>query len=136
MTDSLLINEFIYDRINSSEEVQDYIDGRLWPIVAPWTRPEDVHYPFIVYTRNSVNVSSITKDCYPVDSVQFQIDIISSKYNESVSLANIIRGLFDGRYFETEKMAIGEIKMTAAKESFNDESFIQTLTFTADVMNV
>ena len=136
MTNSILIGEVIYDVLNTSTEVQNYVGTRYWPIVAPWTKPEDIKYPFVVYTRNSVNSTSLSKDGYYGDSVLFQIDIISSKYDESVYLANIVRGLFDNQHLISHDMDINSIKLVGIKESYSQDSFIQTLSFSCSIENV
>lgn len=136
MTNSILIGEVIYDVLNTSNEVKNYVGTRYWPIVAPWTKPEDIKYPFIVYTRNSVSSTSLSKDGYYGDSVSFQIDIISSKYDESVYLANIVRGLFEGKHIVSHDMDISDIRMISIKESFSQDSFIQTISFSCTIENV
>lgn len=136
MTNSILIGEVIYEVINSSADVLEYIDDRLWPVVAPWTKPEDIHYPFVVYTRNNVSAAGLSKDCYSSDSVSFQIDVISSNYTDGLYIANIIRSLFEGKYIESHGMGIDNIQMNGIKESFSSDSFIQTLSFSCDITNL
>lgn len=136
MTNSILIGQVIYEVLNDSADVQGYVESRYWPIVAPWTKPEDVKYPFIVYTRNSVVATSLSKDGYYSDNVSFQIDVISSKYDESVYLANIVRGLFEGKHIVLHDMDISDIRMISIKESFSQDSFIQTISFSCTIENV
>lgn len=136
MTNSILIGEVIYDVLSTSNEVQNYVGTRYWPIVAPWTKPEDIKYPFIVYTRNSVAATSLSKDGYYSDNVSFQIDVISSKYDESVYLANTVRGLFEDKHIVSHDMDISDIRMISIKESYSQDSFIQTLSFSCTIENV
>lgn len=137
MINTILIGELIYDTLDNSSELSSYVGERIWPLVAPYTKPEDVIYPFIVYSKTNISSYTLDKDGWYNDTVDFQIVVESEKYLESIEIANIIRQLFEEQRVIDEGLNIilDEVKMTNISENFTDDTFIQTLFFRGYVEN-
>ena len=137
MINTILIGELIYDTLDNSSELSSYVGERIWPLVAPYTKPEDVIYPFIVYSKTNISSYTLDKDGWYNDTVDFQIVVESEKYLESIEIANLIRQLFEDQRVIDEGLNIilDEVKMTNISENFTDDTFIQTLYFRGYVEN-
>lgn len=148
MTDAILIGEMIYSVLTSSSDLCEYIstktinngntiysNHRVWPLVAPYTKPEDIIYPFIVFTKNNVSVDGRTKDGYYSDSVTFQISVEADNYKDSIYIANIVRHIFEAAHITYQSMLISELMMTNINEMFTSETFLQVMTFRCEVEN-
>jgi len=137
MINTILIGELIYDTLDNSSELSSYVGERIWPLVAPYTKPEDVIYPFIVFSKTNISSYTLDKDGWYNDTVDFQIVVESEKYLESIEIANLIRQLFEDQRVIDEGLNIilDEVKMTNISENFTDDTFIQTLFFRGYVEN-
>ena len=137
MINTILIGELIYNTLDNSSELSSYVGERIWPLVAPYTKPEDVIYPFIVYSKTNISSYTLDKDGWYNDTVDFQIVVESEKYLESIEIANLIRQLFEDQRVIDEGLNIilDEVKMTNISENFTDDTFIQTLFFRGYVEN-
>ena len=128
MTNSILIGKLIYSTIQASSDVKAVVDDRVYPIVAP----NDTDFPFIVYTRGNAYCNTLTKDGWLEDKVSFQISVASDTYIESAELANDVRDLFENFKISNDELEIENIRMTSCAESFNEDTYIQTLYFECD----
>lgn len=133
MINTLLIGKLIYQALTNDTEVanQVKINGlsniryKIYPIVAP----DDTTFPFIVYTRANAFDYALSKDCPIGDKGAFQISVASDKYNDSAELANDVRKCFEGHIISNNELTISDIRMTSAAESYNENTYIQTLYF-------
>lgn len=125
MTNSILIGKLIYSTIQSSTDVTALVGDRVYPIVAP----ADTDFPFIVYTRGNAYCNTLTKDGWLNDVVSFQISVASDTYIESAEIANEIRDLFENCKISNDELEIDNIRMTSCAESFNEDTYVQTLYF-------
>lgn len=148
MTDAILISELIYSVLTSSNDLCEYISDkttknnvvtysnhRVWPLVAPYTKPEDIIYPFVIFTKTNISSVGMSKDGYYSDLVTFQISVESPIYLDTLYIANIIRHLFENQHIVYNTLLLSDIRMTNIVEMFTSETFIQTLTFNCDVEN-
>lgn len=121
-TSSLKIGRVIHHRLN------DII--RIFPIIAE----KGVEGNFAIYRRTSLSTDD-TKDLYNYEEVAvMEIVVVASNYNNSVDLAQAIKIRMEATKgdFETEceeAISINNVEMTNASEDWQNDSYIQRLTF-------
>lgn len=125
MSNSILIGTIIKEILSKSIELTDYIDDKIFPIVAL----EGTTYPFVTYSRTNVYPNEGTKDGWCGDAVSFEIQVESKDYDESCIIANIIRGLFENCDYSNSNLSIYNTRMTSISEVFGNDNYIQTLDF-------
>ena len=125
-TSSLKIGRVIH------EKLKDII--RIFPIIAD----KGVEGNFAVYRRTALNESD-TKDLYNYEEVAYMdIIVVSSTYDCSVELAQAIKIRLEAVNgdFETAKeeaITIENIEMTNASEDWQNDAYIQRLTFKINI---
>lgn len=122
MTNSILINKYIYSKLSNSNELKKYVDSKIYPLVAENTTT----FPFVTYYRDNISPISFTKDGYCQDEVYFTINIVSDQYTQTLEIANIIRKLMEGLRGDDN---IYDCHMTNIDENFVENSYVQTLQF-------
>lgn len=121
----LSTNTKIYDILKNDAKL-----GEMCKSIYPLVAEEDVKFPFILFSRTSVRPID-TKTCIAGDNVTFDIVIVSDKYKLGVNIAERVRQLFEKRrdsYFR-------EVNMTGCTEGFGDNAYVQTLSFSATILN-
>lgn len=121
---AIKIGEKIFGILSNSEQVTDLVKTRIFPIVADAT----TSFPFIVYKREETTYQG-TKDfknyCPTVSIV-----IASETYKESIEIAEIVLDtLVD--YCDDE---IDFIRLVNSDERFDENTFIQQLTFKIELV--
>lgn len=122
MTNSILINKYIYSKLSNSNELKKYVDSKIYPLVAENTTT----FPFVTYYRDNISPISFTKDGYCQDEVYFTINVVSDQYSQTLEIANIIRKLMEGLRGDNN---IYDCHMTNIDENFVENSYVQTLQF-------
>lgn len=122
MTNSILINKYIYSKLSNSNELKKYVDSKIYPLVAENTTT----FPFVTYYRDNISPISFTKDGYCQDEVYFTINVVSDQYTQTLEIANIIRKLMEGLRGDDN---IYDCHMTNIDENFVENSYVQTLQF-------
>lgn len=122
MTNSILINKYIYSKLSNSNELKKYVDYKIYPLVAENTTT----FPFVTYYRDNISPISFTKDGYCQDEVYFTINVVSDHYTQTLEIANIIRKLMEGLRGDDN---IYDCHMTNIDENFVENSYVQTLQF-------
>lgn len=125
---SLLIGKVIV------QELRDIIE--VFPIVAPLNTQGN----FAVYKRNSLSVEN-TKDIfnYEENSI-YDIVIVTPNYEDGLRLATNAKMYLErlqGRYktSKEEEIIIGDVAMIDASEEWNNEAYLQKLTFLFKLYN-
>jgi len=129
MTNAILIGEVIATRLLSSETLKTYVENKVFPLIAD----NDTKFPFIVYKRTGVSVINQSKDGYNEDLVSYEITVVSTKYDESITIANEIRKIMERPRIETTIMTLYDNKIMQVIEEFTDNCFIQKLTFNCKI---
>ena len=132
MIDSILIGKVIYSKLSENQTIQEVIADRIYPVIAEQT----TNYPFIIYYRNSVVNTMFNKDGSVEDNVDFTVTVVSTKYNESADLANEIRKIFEKREIPTNVIRITNSRLIGIDESYEDNAYVQSLTFSCTVNNI
>lgn len=123
---SILIGKYIYQFLTESSELQQYLNGKVYPLIVD----EDVLYPFVVYSRQSI-MPRYNKDGNSEDVINIVIHIVSDNYVQSLEIANIIRGIFELRRYTDNTIVIKQFLISDVSESFEEDAYIQTLNITA-----
>ena len=125
---SLLIGKVIV------QELKDIIE--VFPIVAPLGTTGN----FAVYKRNSLSVEN-TKDIfnYEENSI-YDIVIVTPNYEDGLRLATNAKMYLErlqGRYktSKEEEIIIGDAAMIDASEEWNNDNYLQKLTFQFKLFN-
>ena len=129
MTNSILIGKVIYSKLISNQLIADIVNDRVFPVIAEQTTT----FPFIIYYRVSISNNLYNKDGSVEDTVVFSITVVSTNYNESAELANEIRKIFDKKQITNDIMRITDSRLIEIDESYEDNSYIQKLTFSCTV---
>lgn len=132
MIDSILIGKVIYSKLSENQTIQEVIADRIYPVIAEQT----TNYPFIIYYRNSVVNTIFNKDGSVEDNVDFTVTVVSTKYNESADLANEIRKIFEKREIPNNVIRITNSRLIGIDESYEDNAYVQSLTFSCTVNNI
>jgi hypothetical protein len=128
MTNALLIGNVIAGILTEYKgEVLNKKNISIYPAIAVPERDNNM-LGYITYQR--LGVSSInTKDGTNQDRVTFQINVVFSHYTNGVIAAQEVRAAIEKNKIDTEAMTLYYIKLIDAEESFDYDSYIQSLTF-------
>lgn len=144
MIKSLNIGEFIYEQLTSNTDLSAIVGNKVYPLVANLKNDSTVTasdlMPFIIYQRDSLSGDACKDGTYE-DDVTFSIKVVTSKYSDSISIAALVRGIFEGRSFTYNNtttncsFTTGCIYLTNAYEEYNDNysAFVQTLRFNTKI---
>ena len=128
MTNALLIGKVIAGILTEYKgEILNKKNISIYPAIAVPERDNNM-LGYITYQR--LGVSSInTKDGTNQDRVTFQINVVFSHYTNGVIAAQEVRAAIEKNKIDTEEMTLYYIKLIDAEESFDYDSYIQSLTF-------
>lgn len=128
MTNALLMGNVIAGILTEYKgEVLNKKNISIYPAIAVPERDNNM-LGYITYQR--LGVSSInTKDGTNQDRVTFQINVVFSHYTNGVIAAQEVRAAIEKNKIDTEAMTLYYIKLIDAEESFDYDSYIQSLTF-------
>ena len=116
------IGSEIRNVILSSTAVKNAVGTKVFPLIAN----AGTTFPFVVYRRSSYSPQS-DKDVLS-ESVYMEIAIISTNYEQSVSIANDVADTL----IQYESDTIEEIKVTNISEEFISNSFVQKVNLQID----
>lgn len=133
MVNTILASEIIYERLTSSEALQEVVSSRIFPVLAE----QGTSCPFIVFTRESVSSNDISKDLFRQDDLSFSVTVVSKGYLEGAQIANVVRSIFDVHTISSESanIVLDNITLSSADENFGDDAYEQVLTFSAVCVN-
>lgn len=131
MTNAIKLGKTIYQKLKESTEIKKLVGNRIYPLVAEQTTT----FPFLVYYRTNLTSDGSTKDGYTEDLVEFVVVCASDKYSVSCDLANETRRTLERRTIITEELTINFCSLASAEEAYEDNTFLQKLTFNCRVTN-
>jgi hypothetical protein len=109
--------KFIYEKCN---HVLKNKACEVFPLVAE----NGTNYPFCIYHRTGFNNAPLSKDLF-VQTIEYEISIVSDKYEESIQLITLLYDFFNSGFFKYDKNLKTEINDSS--EDYN-QAFIQTIT--------
>lgn len=127
MVNSILIGKTIYKLLTDSDELKNYVDNKIYPLIAD----DGVTFPFIIYYRTSIR-NTVCKDGYYEDEVSFSIIAVSNSYIQSLEIANIIRNIFEKKKLTD---TIYNCTVEDIDEDYRDNAYVQQLDFNCKITN-
>lgn len=126
MIQSLLIPKLVYSFLNTNEALNEYINKRIFPLVAEL----GAEFPYVAYSKTYIT-PIYTKDYHTEDSVGIEIIIASQDYLESLEIANIIREQFECKKLGLDDITVDQINLTGISESYDEsaDAFVQRISF-------
>lgn len=121
---AIKIGEKIFGILSNSEDVTEYVGKKIFPIVAD----ASTSFPFIVYKREET-IYEGTKDKKNY-SPTVSIYIASETYKQSIDIADIVIDTL----VDYEDEDIDFIKLVNSEEKFEENTFIQMLTFKIELV--
>ena len=119
------INKYICSILKNNTNLLNYVVSN--NIVSLYINPTE--FPFISIMRNSITPRYV-KEGLQEDNVLVQIDIISDDYENSITIAEIVRDILENRQFiNNDGTHIDNITLSNISESYLDNSYVQTLEF-------
>ena len=104
--------------------MKDEVGERLYPI----STVKDTDFPFVVYDRSAIR-TEYTKDGCASDTVTVTVYVLTENYSEGVAIAEKVRDSLEGVSKTYDNFAVDDCSLTGADEAFNNNTFIQALTF-------
>ena len=109
----------------SGMSVNEILKGRIYPVVAEQKTP----LPFLTYKRSGVSMESDKDTFYEYGTVSVDLIIAGSSYSQSLDIASAIVDEMPGCPIDMDGFAISEIRLANAVEDYQDDAYIQVLTF-------
>ena len=122
MRTALSVSKNIYSILSADSQLSR---TTLYPIVAP----EEVKFPYLVYKRTDIQ-PIYAKNVICGDRARIEINIVSDKYSQTVTIAERVRELLEYR----RDNFFRETTFTSAEEGWNDYGYYQKLTFDATTL--
>ena len=129
MTNSIFISKAIFQLLANDDVLNESVTA-IYPLIAE----NDAKFPFITFSRDNI-FTSICKDGIFEDKVTFSIMVVSANYIGSLDIANRVRAIFEKRKINTKDVTLNNVRLTGVDESYNDNSYIQNLTFECVINN-
>lgn len=131
MVNSILFPKEICKKLLNNKDITKYTDQNVFPLIAD----NKVKMPFIVYTKDNVTNITSTKDGFSEDVLQFTIWIVSETYFTSLEIANEVRKTFEHKKLKTDDYSVTDCIMTSINESFEENAYLQILSFKCNISN-
>ena len=130
MDNTLKIGKYIRQFLVEDERYNKIVgQSKTFPLIAN----AETSFPFVVYQRTSAKVN-YTKDGRYQNILAVEITIICDNYPESIDLLCLVRDILEGKRYKDEEIWIRDIKVDEVSEDFNEDTFIQRISFDIDAI--
>lgn len=130
MDNTLKIGKYIRQFLVEDERYNKIVgQSKTFPLIAN----AETSFPFVVYQRTSAKVN-YTKDGRYQNILAVEITIICDNYPESIDLLCLVRDILEGKRYKDEDIWIRDIKVDEVSEDFNEDTFIQRISFDIDAI--
>lgn len=130
MDNTLKIGKYIRQFLIEDERYNKMVgQSKTFPLIAN----AETSFPFVVYQRTSAKVN-YTKDGRYQNILAVEITIICDNYPESIDLLCLVRNILEGKRYKDEEIWIRDIKVDEVSEDFNEDTFIQRISFDIDAI--
>jgi hypothetical protein len=119
MIDTLNIGKYIFSSLNNQCQ-----NAKVYPLVAD----NNAKFPFVIYKRVNL-ISDGCKDGIYEDDVTVEITVVGDKYQQTIEIANTIRGILEKQYVVFDNMIINDAKISLATEEYSGGAFVQRMQF-------
>jgi hypothetical protein len=113
-----MIGKLIYGRLSSASNITAIISTNIYPDITP----QNVDYPFIVYSIIDSNPVDFKDGQSNLEEIDLQIDVYTQNYDTTQSLSNLIRNRLDRFVGTVEGVEVQSIKyVRQSSQVFNAE---------------
>jgi NAD-dependent SIR2 family protein deacetylase len=113
-----MIGKLIYARLSTSSNITAIISTNIYPDITP----QNVDYPFIVYSIIDSNPVDFKDGQSNLEEIDLQIDVYTQNYDTTQNLANLIRNRLDRFVGTVEGVEVQTIKyVRQSSQVFNAE---------------
>lgn len=131
MDNSINIWKYIRPYLVNNEDLQALMDTKN---ILPLVVNEQTPYPFIVYRRESITVRYTKPIAGAFDNrVSISLDVYSNDYEESCTIANVVRNILEQLRIKNDEIVINELEVLNISESYSQDGFKQTIQLQAYV---
>jgi hypothetical protein len=101
-----MIGKLIYGRLSSASNITAIISTNIYPDITP----QNVDYPFIVYSIIDSNPVDYKDGQSNLEEIDLQIDVYTQNYDTTQNLSNLIRNRLDRFVGTVEAVEVQSIK--------------------------
>jgi hypothetical protein len=113
-----MIGKLIYGRLSSASNITAIISTNIYPDITP----QNVDYPFIVYSIIDSNPVDFKDGQSNLEEIDLQIDVYTQNYDTTQNLSNLIRNRLDRFVGTLEGVEVQTIKyVRQSSQVFNAE---------------
>jgi NAD-dependent SIR2 family protein deacetylase len=113
-----MIGKLIYARLSTASNITAIIGANIYPDITP----QNVDYPFIVYSIIDSNPVDFKDGQSNLEEIDLQIDVYTQNYDTTQNLANLIRNRLDRFVGTLEGVEVQSIKyVRQSSQVFNAE---------------
>jgi hypothetical protein len=113
-----MIGKLIYARLSTSSNITAIISTNIYPDITP----QNVDYPFIVYSIIDSNPVDFKDGQSNLEEIDLQIDVYTQNYDTTQNLSNLIRNRLDRFVGTVEGVEVQTIKyVRQSSQVFNAE---------------
>jgi NAD-dependent SIR2 family protein deacetylase len=113
-----MIGKLIYARLSTASNITAIISTNIYPDITP----QNVDYPFIVYSIIDSNPVDYKDGQSNLEEIDLQIDVYTQNYDTTQNLANLIRNRLDRFVGTLEGVEVQTIKyVRQSSQVFNAE---------------
>jgi hypothetical protein len=113
-----MIGKLIYSRLSTASNITAIISTNIYPDITP----QNVDYPFIVYSIIDSNPVDFKDGQSNLEEIDLQIDVYTQNYDTTQNLSNLIRNRLDRFVGTLEGVEVQTIKyVRQSSQVFNAE---------------
>jgi hypothetical protein len=113
-----MIGKLIYGRLSTASNITAIIGSNIYPDITP----QNVDYPFIVYSIIDSNPVDFKDGQSNLEEIDLQIDVYTQNYDTTQNLSNLIRNRLDRFVGTVEGVEVQSIKyVRQSSQVFNAE---------------
>ena len=113
-----MIGKLIYGRLSTASNITAIISTNIYPDITP----QNVDYPFIVYSIIDSNPVDFKDGQSNLEEIDLQIDVYTQNYDTTQNLSNLIRNRLDRFIGTLEGVEVQTIKyVRQSSQVFNAE---------------
>ena len=119
----------IYSLLMASTPVTDLVGDDIYPVIVPNKDDtgENIDYPLIVMRRTLT--PEPVKSCGNCDIATVEVMCFSTRYYESIDLAQAVRDTLDKFRGNVDGIIISDIRLDSVTEDFSENAYYQQLSF-------
>ena len=130
MDNTLKIGKYIRQFLIEDERYNEIVgQTKTFPLIAN----AETDFPFVTYQRTNAKVK-YTKDGRYENLLEVEITILCDNYPQSIDLICLVRDILEGKRYKDEEIFSRDIRVNEVSEDFNEDTFIQRISFDIDAI--